>query len=86
MTTTERRTLPDGTVETKKVLKKRFADGREESNESVERQMFSSSNSQSAVSKPWEREVASTARQDKQTQTNEKEDPRPKRNGWFWRE
>jgi hypothetical protein len=86
MTTTERRTLPDGTVETKRVLKKRFADGREESNESVERQMSSSSNSRSAVSKPLEREVASTARQDKQTQTNEKEDPRPKRSGWFWRE
>jgi hypothetical protein len=86
MTTTERRTLPDGTVETKRVLKKRFADGREESNESVERQMSSPSNSRSPVSKPLEKEVASTARQDKQTQTNEKEDPRPKRSGWFWRE
>jgi hypothetical protein len=86
MTTTERRTLPDGTVETKRVLKKRFADGREESNESVERQMSSSSNSQSAGSKPLEMEVSSTARQDKQTQTNEKEDLRPKRSGWFWRE
>ena len=86
MTTTERRTLPDGTVETKRVLKKRFADGREESNESVERQMSSSSNSRSAVSKPLEREVASTARQEKQTQTNEQEDPRRKRSGWFWRE
>lgn len=86
MTTTERRTLPDGTVETKRVLKKRFADGREESNESVERQMLSSSNSRSAEPKPLEMEVSSTARQDKQTQTNEKEDPQPKRSGWFWRE
>ncbi|KAJ9258042.1 hypothetical protein DTO207G8_1819 [Paecilomyces variotii] len=36
MTSTERRTLPDGTVQTKTVKTKRFADGREESNESVE--------------------------------------------------
>ena len=33
LTTTERQVLPDGTVHTKVVLKKRFADGREESNE-----------------------------------------------------
>jgi hypothetical protein len=35
LTTTERVTLPDGTVHTKMVLKKRFADGREESSETV---------------------------------------------------
>ncbi|KAI9776620.1 MAG: hypothetical protein M1835_005469 [Candelina submexicana] len=35
LTTTERRTLPDGTVHTKIVLKKRFADGEEESTETV---------------------------------------------------
>ena len=33
LTTTERQVFPDGTVHTKVVLKKRFADGREESNE-----------------------------------------------------
>ncbi|KAL2423873.1 hypothetical protein ABEF95_008929 [Exophiala dermatitidis] len=36
LTSTVTRTLPDGSVETKRVLKKRFADGTEESNESVE--------------------------------------------------
>ncbi|KAL1848395.1 hypothetical protein Plec18167_004822 [Paecilomyces lecythidis] len=36
MTSTERRTLPDGTIQTKTIKTKRFADGREESNESVE--------------------------------------------------
>ncbi|KAG9773092.1 hypothetical protein KCU88_g5940, partial [Aureobasidium melanogenum] len=36
LTTTVTRTLPDGSIETKRVLKKRFADGTEESNESVE--------------------------------------------------
>ena len=35
LTTTERRTLPDGSVHTKMMLKKRFADGREESTETT---------------------------------------------------
>jgi hypothetical protein len=87
MTTTERRTLPDGTVETKRVLKKRFADGREESNESVERQTSPYSNPRPTVSKPLrESEIPAAARQDKQTQTDVKETPRPRRSGWFWRE
>jgi hypothetical protein len=86
MTTTERRTLPDGTVETKRVLKKRFADGREESNESVERQTSPYSNPRSTVSKPLESEIPTAARQDKQTQTDVKENPLPRRSGWFWRE
>ncbi|KAF2125305.1 hypothetical protein P153DRAFT_324478, partial [Dothidotthia symphoricarpi CBS 119687] len=38
MTTTERSVAPDGTVTTKMVLKKRFADGREESSETVHTQ------------------------------------------------
>ena len=86
MTTTERQTLPDGTVETKRVLKKRFADGREESNESMERQISHSSNPRSSVLKPLESGISSTVRQDKQTQTNVEEGRRPKRSGWFWRE
>ncbi|MCJ1314432.1 hypothetical protein MMC25_008114 [Agyrium rufum] len=36
LTTTEREVLPDGTMRTKVVLKKRFADGREVSSEAVE--------------------------------------------------
>lgn len=36
LTTTERHVAPDGSVTTKTVLKRRFADGREESSESVE--------------------------------------------------
>lgn len=36
LTTTVTRTLPDGSVETKRVFKKRFADGTEESDESTE--------------------------------------------------
>ena len=86
MTTTELRTLADGTVETKRVLKKKFADGREESNESVERQMPSSSNFRPAILKPLNGGSSSTAMQDKQTQTNTKEHSRAKWSGWFWRE
>jgi hypothetical protein len=86
MTTTERRTLPDGTIETKRVLKKRFADGREESNESVERQSSAPSYACSAISKPSKNDVLPTGSQDKQTQTEEKENIRPKGRGWFWRE
>jgi hypothetical protein len=36
LTTTERHVAPDGSVTTKRVLKKRFADGREETEESIE--------------------------------------------------
>lgn len=86
MTTTERRKLPDGTVETKRVLKKKFANGREESNESVERQMSPSADPQSARSKPLEGGMPPPVRQDRETQTNVKESPRRKGNGWFWRE
>jgi hypothetical protein len=38
LTTVESRTLPDGRIETKRVLKKRFADGREENSEIIETQ------------------------------------------------
>ena len=36
MTTTRSFTRPDGSVETRRVLKQRFADGHEETNEEVE--------------------------------------------------
>jgi hypothetical protein len=36
LTTTTTRTLPDGSIETKRVLKRRFADGSEENDESIE--------------------------------------------------
>lgn len=69
LTTRERRTLPDGSVQTKIVKTKRFSDGREESDESVEvvnppakqTQRVSDSNN------------ASDGNQDKSN------------GGWFWR-
>jgi hypothetical protein len=76
LTTTERSVAPDGSVTTKVVLKKRFADGREESSETVHTQRGQnmdrlrdqwSSNSAAHVGKP--------------AATNEDE---KKRGGWFW--
>lgn len=91
LTTTETRTLPDGSVETKKVLKKRFADGREESNESVEKknaqasslrpkQLLQSVQKDSRISK----EVAH-AQEDKQTQTPAQVQQPSRKGGWFWK-
>ena len=79
LTTTERQVLPDGTVHTKVVLKKRFADGREESNE-VEHTTHADSragdtratNSQDPSTSAERAEVA-----------DEKKEQKPKR-GWFW--
>lgn len=94
MTRTETRTLADGSIETKRVLRRRFADGNEEHEESVETQ-------------PATREVPSWLRTrlatadfptvDKQTQTPEpveapaevktpsSPEERPRGGGWFWR-
>ncbi|MCJ1257658.1 hypothetical protein MMC24_005484 [Lignoscripta atroalba] len=73
LTTTERKTLPDGTVHTKVLLKKRFADGREESSETVH------------TTQGTPRRVASTALADKLT-TNQPDQPNQENNkkGWFW--
>ena len=94
LTTTETRTLPDGSIETKKVLKKSFADGREESNESVEVKNAPTSTArfepatkdmqkQSQILKEVDR-----LQEDKQTQTFSSMQPTqqtPRKGGWFWK-
>jgi hypothetical protein len=52
LTTTQRSTAPDGTVTTKVVLKKRFADGREECEESVHTQHCSDATAQGSGDAP----------------------------------
>ena len=76
LTTTETTTLPDGSVRTTTVLKKRFSDGREECNESrrthhpgLQPSFFSPPFSQASPDHPKERKE----------QTNGKP-----RKGWFW--
>jgi len=84
LTTTERRTLPDGSVETRRVLKKRFADGTEESNESVEVQ---NAPSQNAPSPPNRKEFTAPVKTDKPTPTpvqDELKKEKERKGGWFW--
>lgn len=80
LTTTERVSLPDGTVHTKVMLKKRFADGREESSETVHTtQGGPRSGQQSSPLSDIVRDSKepSLARSDTEKQkTNNK--------GWFW--
>lgn len=70
MTTTHSRTLPDGSVETKRVLKRRFADGREEKEESHD------------VSKP--EKLQSTISQLASAGDNNKSIKAKTDQGWFW--
>lgn len=89
LTTTEIRTLPDGSVETRRVLKKRFADGREESNETVEtKKALASPTKPKQLPEPFQNDSkiltqVAEARADKQTQTATPQDP-PRKGGWFW--
>ena len=80
LTTTERTVGPDGTVTTKVVLKKRFADGREESSETVHTHRGQDDHTQhtngpSKLLDAW-------------TQHEAQEQPRRsdgnKKSGWFW--
>ena len=76
LSTTESTTLPDGTVTTRVVLKKRFADGREESSETV-----STTHSQQQGS------VTSTGSEITEAQAGHSQDEKQQRQqskGWFW--
>ncbi|MCJ1240599.1 hypothetical protein MMC14_008603 [Varicellaria rhodocarpa] len=80
LTTTERKILPDGTVHTKVMLKKRFADGREESTETVH--TAQDGLEQTARSSPaTSRESSNVNGEVEGQKTKEKEE---KKKGWFW--
>lgn len=83
LTSTERVTLPDGTVHTKVMLKKRFADGREESSETVHTtqggvQQYGSN--LAIASGTTDSTESANAQSDDQKGAN----PRSGRRGWFW--
>ena len=81
LTTTERKMLPNGTVHTKVILKKRFADGREESSETLHTTQRSSlQKSQPTIAAHSAERVAgeATAGEDK-SQVEKRE-----KTGWFW--
>jgi hypothetical protein len=77
LTTTERTVAPDGTVTTKVVLKKRFADGREESSETVHTARGHDDAKQQED--PWKamQEAQSTPKEDKSSE-------KKKSSSWFW--
>lgn len=80
LTTTERTVALDGSVTTKVVLKKRFADGREESSETVHTQRSQES---TQVRDPWAAVQKSFAPRDNEKKKDEPE-PEKKQGGWFW--
>ncbi|KAG9193452.1 hypothetical protein G6011_03487 [Alternaria panax] len=77
LTTTERTVASDGSITTKVVLKKRFADGREESSETVHTQRGHETGAQQRD--PWR---AFHDAQSVPAESNHKE--AKKRSGWFW--
>ena len=81
VTTTDRRTLPDGSIETKVVRKKRFLDGREESTETVH---VTTSHQPSADHEiPDPTQVTGEPKKTNEVVASRKE---KKNGGWFWRE
>ena len=85
MTTTETRTLPDGSVETRRMLKKRFADGREESNETVETQMPKRKDIRAPETEAETKLPAEKQDQGTQTQSDGKDAKAGRKgSGWFW--
>ncbi|GAB7342904.1 hypothetical protein MBLNU457_g1017t1 [Dothideomycetes sp. NU457] len=72
LSTTETVTLPDGTVTTKVVMKKRFSDGREESTETV-----STSHAQEKSSQPAPATSLDSSAAEREGKSKDKK-------GWFW--
>lgn len=79
LTTTERNKLPDGSIQTKVVLKKRFSDGREESTETL----HTAYDSQQPTPKDMTSGSSAIMGPIPQSESNP-EVKEPKRKGWFW--
>ncbi|KAH7135799.1 hypothetical protein B0J11DRAFT_426797 [Dendryphion nanum] len=73
LTTTERTVAPDGTITTKVVLKRRFADGKEESTETVHTHRGDGQDQD-----PWK------AFQEAELPVQVKQESPEKKRGWFW--
>lgn len=81
LTTVENRTLPDGSIETKRTLKKRFADGGEESSESTEIQPVSKA--RRAVETHGSKIVEAKDPESLEPPVASRQNDRKAR-GWFW--
>lgn len=85
LTTTERTVAPDGSVTTKIVLKKRFADGNEETSSTVHTQR--GGDVEAASNDPWKALMQSQLQSQSSTSKSdgqEKQGEKGKKNGWFW--
>ena len=80
LTTTERTIAPDGTVTTKVVLKKRFADGREESTETVHTQRGQEEETHAVNGSSRLLDAVAQHRE----QGELREQSRSRGSGWFW--
>ncbi|KAF2841162.1 hypothetical protein M501DRAFT_1000323 [Patellaria atrata CBS 101060] len=80
LTTTERSTLPDGTVTTKVVLKKRFDDGREETSSSVHTSNVSEDRDGTDSFNDFQNPATESA----ETQATTNGSDKKKNRGWFW--
>jgi hypothetical protein len=76
LTQTERHVAPDGSVTTKTVLKKKFADGREENSETIE--------TTPATRSAWREERSEQVAGPEIALRKPTLDEEPKRQGWFW--
>ncbi|KAI9847963.1 MAG: hypothetical protein M1837_001480 [Sclerophora amabilis] len=83
LTTTERTTAPDGSVQTKMVLKKRFADGRQECSETLHTSAAPASASAGKDAVPTIDEKRDASVVDAQQKKQERKQQQ-KKNGWFW--
>ena len=82
LTTTERTTLPDGRVYSRLVLKKRFADGREESSETVQTNEASEGLLKALPAMGGDEVTGPSTRQtERQT---ERPPEKSEKKGWFW--
>ncbi|MCJ1471052.1 hypothetical protein MMC07_009700 [Pseudocyphellaria aurata] len=79
LTTTERNRLPDGSIHTKVVLRKRFSDGREESTETL----HTAYDSQQPIPKDTPSGTGTIKEAIPRGESNS-EAKESKRNGWFW--
>lgn len=84
LTTTERSVAADGTTTTKVMLKKRFADGREESSETVHTQRGQESDTSQDPWKALQEQFSSPSKRSTSSQEMAKKKDTENKKGWFW--
>ena len=83
LTASERTTMPDGSVMEKRVLKKRFADGRQEEAEEVEKWWDTVPENSSSAPADVQSVASSVPKPDSNQDTHQHENSKGTK-GWFW--